>query len=183
MLNFIEKFRSSKCEEVAELTWEKGQLGMHGLGGILSISQAKQTLGRTGDTLESIVHQATCHGKNQTSIHQNYDQNDDQDLKIEELCSGGKWGESSQQMAPPRATLLAKKRMRPSESDPQYGRAEDHEHTERSACASASTTFCKENDTTMVTWPSFDESSRSIKSKTTCDEDSACHGGGSVLVL
>ncbi|XP_055827014.1 transcription factor UNE10-like isoform X2 [Solanum dulcamara] len=170
---------SSKCEEVAELTWEKGQLGMHGLGGILSMSQAKQTLGRTGDTLESIVHQATHHGKNQTSIHQNYDQNDDQDLKIGVLCSGGKWGESSQKMAPPRATVFAKKRMRPSESDPQYVGAGDHEYAERSACASASATFYRENDTTMVTWPSFDESSRSIKSKTTCDEDSACHGGGS----
>ncbi|KAK4350327.1 hypothetical protein RND71_029640 [Anisodus tanguticus] len=114
---------SSKCEEVAELTWEKGQLGMHGLGGI-------RTVGRAGDTLESIVHQATRHAKYQTSI-QNYDQND-QDLKIE-----------------------------------------------RSVCASASATFCRENDTTTVMWPSFDESSRSIKSKTTCDEDSACHGGGS----
>ncbi|MCD7455099.1 hypothetical protein HAX54_027003 [Datura stramonium] len=39
---------SSKCEEVAEVRWEKGQLGMQGLGGILSISQAKQTLGRAG---------------------------------------------------------------------------------------------------------------------------------------
>ncbi|KAH0687225.1 hypothetical protein KY284_017778 [Solanum tuberosum] len=170
---------SSKCEEVAELTWEKGQLGMHGLGGILSISQPKQTLGRTGDTLESIVHQATHHVKNQTSIHQNYDQNEDQYLKSGVLYSGGKWGESSQQMAPPRATVLAKKRMRPSESDPQYGGAEDREYAEGSACASASATFYRENDTTMVTWPSFDESSRSIKSKTTCDEDSACHGGGS----
>ncbi|KAF3622989.1 putative DNA annealing helicase and endonuclease ZRANB3-like [Capsicum annuum] len=166
----------SKFEEVAELTWEKGQLEMHGLGGILSISQAKQTLGRAGDTLESIVHQATHHGQNQDSL-QNYDQND-QDLKFR-MCSGGKWGESSQHMAPPRATVLAKKRMRPSESDPQYGGAEDHGYTERSACASASATFCRENDTTMVTWPSFDESSRSIKSKTACDEDSACHGGGS----
>ncbi|MCD7460902.1 hypothetical protein HAX54_044708 [Datura stramonium] len=167
---------SSKCEEVAEVRWEKGQLGMQGLGGILSISQAKQTLGRAGDTLESIVHQATRHGKNQTSI-QNYDQND-QDLKFG-MCSGGKWGESSQQMAPPRETVLAKKRMRPSGSDPQYGGAEDHEYAELSTCASASATFCRENDTINVTWPSFDESSRSIKSKTTCDEDSACHGGGS----
>ncbi|KAJ8553700.1 hypothetical protein K7X08_024378 [Anisodus acutangulus] len=166
----------SKCEEVAELTWEKGQLGMHGLGGILSNnSQTKQTLGRANDTLESIVHQATRHGKNQTSI-QNYDQND-QDLKIDGMCNGGKWGESSQQMAPPRASVLAKKRMR-SESELQYDKAED-EYAERSACGSASATFCRENETTMVTWPSFDESSRSIKSKTTCDEDSACHGGGS----
>ncbi|XP_060205011.1 transcription factor UNE10 isoform X1 [Lycium barbarum] len=169
--------RSSKCEKVAELTWENGQLGMHGLGGILSnISQTKQTMGRAGDTLESIVHQATCHGKNQDLI-QNYDQNY-QDLKIGGMCSGGKWGESSQQMAPPRATVLAKKRTR-SESEPQYGGAEDHEYAELSACASASATFCRENDNTLVSWPSFYESSRSIKSKTTCDEDSACHGGGS----
>ncbi|XP_060205014.1 transcription factor UNE10 isoform X4 [Lycium barbarum] len=139
--------RSSKCEKVAELTWENGQLGMHGLGGILSnISQTKQTMGRAGDTLESIVHQATCHGKNQDLI-QNYDQNY-QDLKIGGMCSGGKWGESSQQMAPPRATVLAKKRTR-SESEPQYGGAEDHEYAELSACASASATFCRENDNTL----------------------------------
>ncbi|CAN4088404.1 unnamed protein product [Withania somnifera] len=171
---------STKCEEVAELTWEKGHLGMHGLGDILSISQAKQTLGRAGDTLESIVHQDTRHRQNQNLI-QNYDQND-QDMKFR-MCSGGKWGESSQHMVPLRSTVLAKKRMRPSESDPQYVGAEDHGYTECSACASASAsataTFCRENDTTNVTWPSFDESSRCIKSKTTCDDDSACHGGAS----
>ncbi|XP_016464652.2 transcription factor UNE10 isoform X2 [Nicotiana tabacum] len=170
----------SKCEKVAELTWENPQIGMQGVGGILSMSQTKPTiLGRAGDTLESIVHQATYHGQNQTSI-QNYGQN--QNLKFG-MCVG-KWGESSQhQMAPPPstrtggATVLAKKRMR-SES---YGGnlVGEDEYEERSACASASATFCRENDTTMVTWPSFDESSRSIKSKTTCDEDSACHDGGS----
>ncbi|XP_009771453.1 transcription factor UNE10-like isoform X1 [Nicotiana sylvestris] len=165
----------SKCEKVAELTWEN----RHGVGGILSMSQTKPTLGRAGDTLESIVHQATYHGQiNQTSI-QNYDQN--QNLKIG-MCVG-KWGESSQhQMAAPPggATVLAKKRMR-SESDPKYGGklVGEDEYAELSACASASATFCRENDTTMVTWPSFDESSRSIKSKTSCDEDSACHDGGS----
>ncbi|XP_019229535.1 PREDICTED: transcription factor UNE10-like isoform X2 [Nicotiana attenuata] len=166
----------SKCEKVAELTWENRQIGMHGVGGILSMSETKPTtLGRAGDTLESIVHQATYHGQNQTSI-QNYDQN--QNLKIG-MCVG-KWGESSQHQMAPGATVLAKKRMR-SESEPQYfGKlVGEDEYAERSACASASATFCRENDTTMVTWPSFDESSRSIKSKTTCDEDSACHDGGS----
>ncbi|GAB2297716.1 hypothetical protein Dimus_031804 [Dionaea muscipula] len=55
--------------ELAELTWENGQLAMHELGGNFhAASSTKPTwcrsTTRTADTLESIVHQATCHKLN-----------------------------------------------------------------------------------------------------------------------
>lgn len=44
---------------------------------------------------------------------------------------------------------------------------------DQSACASASATFCRDNDTTMMTWPSF-ESPRSMKTApNAADDDSA----------
>ncbi|MCD7455100.1 hypothetical protein HAX54_027004 [Datura stramonium] len=47
--------------------------------------------------------------------------------------------------------------MRPSDLTPNMVELEDHEYAELSTCASASATFCRENDTINVTWPSFDE--------------------------
>ena len=53
---------------------------------------------------------------------------------------------------------------------------QETDHADRSACASACATFCRDNDNTMMTWPSSESPPRSLKAKTT-DEDSACHGG------
>ncbi|KAK4427704.1 Transcription factor UNE10 [Sesamum alatum] len=73
--------------EVTELTWENGQLALHGLGGILPPPQTKQTWDhKPGDTLESIVHQATHH------LPQN---GADQQPKYLSKNSGGKWAENS----------------------------------------------------------------------------------------
>nr|WIE96077.1 basic helix-loop-helix transcription factor [Loropetalum chinense var. rubrum] len=154
--------------EVAELTWENGQLALHGLGS-LPPAPTKPTWGRAGDTLESIVHQATYHNHYPANINSI------------PASSGGKWAECSARV-PTIAPEFLRKRMR-SDSD-QCGRnlssnAREERTDRMSACPSASATFCRDNDTTMMTWASF-ESPRSLKTKTT-DEDSACdhHGGGS----
>lgn len=152
--------------EVAELTWENGQLAMHGLGGLLPTAPTKPTWGRAGDTLESIVHQATCHNQNSNFIHH-----------AQNLANMKSTVGSSAHVQTGNQGLM-KKRTR---SDSAHcGRnfstnVHEAERADRSACASASATFCRDNETTMMTWPSS-ESPRSLKAKTT-DEDSACHGG------
>ncbi|KAK3009221.1 hypothetical protein RJ639_014758, partial [Escallonia herrerae] len=161
--------------EVAELTWENGQLAMHELGGILPTAPTKPTWGRTGDTLESIVHQATCHKQNPKFVQHDKSLGNRSSIVA---SSSGKWGEISSghvQVAP----NITKKRMRPSEYSDQcgktLGRNVQEDRLDLSACASGSATICKDNDTTMMTWASF-ESPQSLKTKTT-DEDSACHDG------
>ncbi|PSR95785.1 Transcription factor like [Actinidia chinensis var. chinensis] len=141
--------------DVAELTWENGQLAMHGLGGLPPTAPPKPKCGWAGDTLESIVHQATY--PKQTD-------NQDQNPTI-------KWAETS-------GTANVDPAFVRSESDQcgrNFGSGE-----ERSASASASATFCNnESDAIMMTWASF-ESPPSLKTKT-IDEDSACHGGSENL--
>ncbi|XP_059299876.1 transcription factor UNE10-like [Lycium ferocissimum] len=156
----------SKCE-VAELTWENGQLAMQRLGS--NNEQAKQKWERASDTLESFVHQATFQKQNHTNNLMGSAQNQASINREKNAYScGGQWGETSSALKQQTRVL---KRMR-SDSDPQLyvgGRS----HAELSARASA-----RDNDTTMMTWPcSFDESSRSFKSKATCNEDSPFHGG------
>ncbi|XP_022775750.1 transcription factor PIF7-like [Durio zibethinus] len=163
--------------EVAELTWENGQLAMHGLSGLLPTALTKPTWGRSSDTLESLVHQATCHDQNQNFNflqHDNTPANRSSDIAA---SSGGNWAESTGGL-PMAAAALLKKRAR-SDSDQCWknylsgGIQEDR--ADRSACASASATLCRDNDTTLMTWASH-ESPQSMKTKTT-DEDSACHNG------
>ncbi|XP_048328974.2 transcription factor PIF7 [Ziziphus jujuba] len=65
----------SNNNEVAELTWENGQLAMHGLGGLVpNTASAKPTWGRAGDTLESLVHRATISQKRHSNLlnHHNH---------------------------------------------------------------------------------------------------------------
>ncbi|KAL2461976.1 BHLH domain-containing protein [Abeliophyllum distichum] len=66
---------------------------------------------------------------------------------------------------------LAKKKIR-SESEQRY--FEEDRGGEGSGCASASATFCRDTDTTMMTWASF-EPPQSFKSTRNEDEDSAFH--------
>lgn len=162
--------------QVAELTWENGQLAMHELGGILPLpsNAPKATWGRTGDTLESIVHQATYHSQNNINLPQTTNPHLPHKSSVV-ASSSGKWAENSshREINPPG---FAKKRVRSEYS--QCGRnfsSSVQECVDRSACASASATFCRDNDTTMMTWASF-ESPRSLKTKS-ADEDSACHDG------
>ncbi|XVE54739.1 hypothetical protein DITRI_Ditri03aG0106000 [Diplodiscus trichospermus] len=162
--------------EVAELTWENGQLAMHGLSGLLPTAPTKPTWGRSSDTLESIVHQATCNDLKQSF---NLLQHDHTPVHRSSIAasSGGNWAESSGRL-PMAAAALLKKRGR-SDSDQCWKNHQScgiqEDRADRSACASASATFCRENDTTMMTWASH-ESPQSMKTKTT-DEDSACHYG------
>ncbi|KAJ8451428.1 hypothetical protein Cgig2_017819 [Carnegiea gigantea] len=175
--------------EVTELTWENGQLAMHEVGGMFpplpprplsstSSSPPKPSwggIGQAGDTLESLVHQATyCNTQSPNPIP-----NSAQNIKkvgsfVASSC--GKWVKNSvpiQNAPPPPPPLgLAKKRshLETDHSKP----PNDHE----SASASANAAFCRDNnDTTMMTWASHESPRSCTRTKTTTDEDSACHGG------
>lgn len=157
------KFRSNY--EVAELTWENGHLAMHELGTILPTAQTKTTWDGTGETLESIVNQATSHSQNINLAKNDHHQNHLGSTSSIAKSYNVKCGEnlSHLEMAPG----FANKRVRSEYSD--------QERADRSACASASATFCRDNDTTMMTWASL-ESPRSLKTEFVV-EDSACHDG------
>ncbi|XWS51188.1 hypothetical protein CRYUN_Cryun12cG0155700 [Craigia yunnanensis] len=168
------KFRSNY--EVAELAWENGQIAMHGLSGLLPTAPIKPTWGRSSDTLESIVHQATCHNQKQNFNLLQHDQTPVNRSSIA-ASSGGNWDESSSQL-PLAAEALLKKRGRSDSNQCRknyLGAGIKEDRADRSACASASATLCRDNDTTMMTWASH-ESPQSMKTKTT-DDDSACHNG------
>ncbi|XP_044476728.1 transcription factor PIF7-like [Mangifera indica] len=144
--------------EVAELTWQNGQLAMHGLGG----PAAKPTWGiRSTDTLESLVHQATTsssHKQNLFFLPQDHD-HQSSPVKMTSMVA------ASTAKAAAVSPELVKKR-RPVDLDQRV--------VDRSGCASASATY---NDKSMLTWPSYESPRRlSFKAKTT-DEDSAYHGG------
>ncbi|KAL9266939.1 Transcription factor PIF7-like protein [Drosera capensis] len=162
----------STCE-VAELTWKNGQLAMHELGGIFPTAPAKPTWGRTADTLESIVHQATYRKKNQIGMERG-NQNMEKVGSVV-ASTGGKWGEDSVRVQLP--VGLEKKRTRPDADHCSRNSCcnfRDEELADRSACASANVALGRETDTTLVTWTSLD-SPTSVKTKNT-DEDSG-YGG------
>ncbi|XP_022737332.1 transcription factor UNE10-like, partial [Durio zibethinus] len=165
------KFRSNY--ELAGLTWENGQLVMHGLSGLLPTAPTKPTWGRSSDTLESIVHQATCHNQKQNFDLLRLGQTPTNRSSIA-ASSGGNWAESPGRLPVATAALL-KKRAR-SDSDQcrkNLGGGIQEDRADRSPCASA--TFCRDNDTAMMTWASH-ETPQSMKTETT-DKDSACHDG------
>ncbi|XP_016651309.1 PREDICTED: transcription factor PIF7 [Prunus mume] len=166
--------------DVRELKLENGQLAMHGLGGLLPTSQAKHTWGRAGDTLESVVHQATHHKREPNLIH-----NGQTPANISSMVasSGRTWTDEGGQV--PLAEEWMRKRTR-SDSD-YHGNnfsgsttSIHEEHADPSTCASpspsASAKLCRDNEKTMTTWASF-ESLPSLKSTKSPDEDSASHGG------
>lgn len=154
---------------------------MHELGSIFeaptrttTTSPTKPTWGhgegRASDTLESIVHQAT-YCNNQHSLN---------------LMSGSAPHQHSAHQtrenvgpSPPSSGLM-KKRAHSQSENCAVRRKNDHEMR---ASASENTPFCKDNnkenstnDTTMMTWASFESPRSFTRTKTTTDEDSACHG-------
>lgn len=179
------KFRANNYE-VAELTWENGQLAMHGLGGLLSTFPTKPSRwGKVanGDTLESIVQQATCNKQDYTL--------DDPPVNTFSIngrvtSSHKKRPASYGQVKELPAVAFTRKR---AHSDSEQWDNRDvcgsthvnHEDiVDGSACASASdvsATFCKNSDATMMTWANSLESTRSLKTKTTDEDYSSCHGG------
>lgn len=140
---------------------------MRGLGGFSSTSPAKPTWSnRACDTLESIVHQATCH---QVLVPET-------NLSSMVSSSGGTWTEDSGQ--PPLAPGWIKKRTR-----------SDSDHDGKNISSTTSTTtsnvlhkkqaeYQRDNDTTLNTWASFD----SPKNKSN-DDDSTCHEGLVILYI
>ncbi|KVI06422.1 Basic helix-loop-helix leucine zipper transcription factor, partial [Cynara cardunculus var. scolymus] len=146
---------------VAEITWENGQPAMHGLG-------------RANETLESIVHQATtCYNQSQNQeidLQQSQSLPRSRNLSSNVASSSGKWGDSAGQS-------YLKKRPRSSaifhdECVRNLGTATLQEDN----ISNGATINSKHNDTTMMTWPSFDSPNQSLKSKNT-DDDSACQYG------
>lgn len=163
-------FRSNYL--AAELTWENGQPTMQATHPAALI---KPTWG-SNDTLESIVQQATFHKKNQSTISP-----DDAPQNVTFLYEAITDGQADKYSGPKRLQTLAglvKKRTR-SDSEHRGAKYESNnvkeEGPDHSMCASASATFCREDDTTMMTWASF-ESARSLRTKTS-EDDSESHGG------
>lgn len=147
----------SNYDEVAELIWEDGQLSKHGLGGLQSTSHEKPS--RAHDTLESVVEEATLKRYHAPT-------------SINSIAAS-----SSELQAAPSST---RKR---TWSNADHGRRNFgangnvlEECDILSGCASAGATFCRDNDTTMMTWASL-ESGRSLK---TMEEDSAYHCGSEI---
>ncbi|XP_076895754.1 transcription factor PIF7-like [Bidens hawaiensis] len=115
-------------------------------------------LGRTNETLESIVHQATtCY---------NQSQNQETDLQKSQNLQAASSGEKRVDIAGP---SYIKKRPRSS--------VIDHDQCVRILCLQEhNISNSKDNDTTMMTWHSFESPNQSLKSKNT-DDDSACQHG------
>ncbi|KAI3759271.1 hypothetical protein L6452_06963 [Arctium lappa] len=143
---------------VAEITWENGQPAMHGLG-------------RANETLESIVHQATtCYNQSQ---NQEIDLQQSQSVprsRTNVASSNAKWGDSAGQS-------YLKKRPRSSAIfHDQCVRNLGTASLQEDNISNGATINSKHNDTTMMTWPSFDSPNQSLKSKNT-DDDSAYQYG------
>uniref|UniRef100_A0A803P9Z4 Uncharacterized protein n=1 Tax=Cannabis sativa TaxID=3483 RepID=A0A803P9Z4_CANSA len=168
--------RSRFNNNVKELTWENGHLAMHGLDGLLPSGPTKPTWGTNCETLESIVHQATTSNNQVQDPYVTYHGQTPATITFEtDATSSGKRVENAF-MAPP---VMRKRNQSNSNNEGKNLSSNNcsiqEEQGGPSACASASTTFCKESDTTLMTWASF-ESPQSLKNKST-DVDSACHDG------
>lgn len=139
---------------------------MRGLGGFSSTSPAKPTWSnRACDTLESIVHQATCH---QVLVPET-------NLSSMVSSSGGTWTDDSGQ--PPLAPGWIKKRTR-SDSDHDGKNISSTTSTTSNVLHKKQAEYQRDNDTNLNTWASFD----SPKNKSN-DDDSTCHEGLVILYI
>lgn len=142
--------------DVTELKLENEHSAIHGLGGIVPTAPAKPTWSnRACDTLESIVHQATCHKLPETN------------LSSMAASSGGTWTDDSGQQ--PSANGWIRKRTR---SDSDYHGKNVSSTSTTSNVHEEQTEYQMDNDTTLNTWTSFE----SAKTKSN-DDDSTCHEG------
>ncbi|KAL5191672.1 Protein MAIN-LIKE 1 [Glycine soja] len=157
-------FRSN-YDEILGLIWENGQLSMHGLAGLqpTNPTQEKPILNSAHDTLESIVQHATCpryqpskftreKGHAPTSNRKNNSIGAPDGGEVQGVPSSARkrtWSNANNMLE--ECDIL-------------------------SGCASAGATFCRDNDTAMITWASL-ESGRNLK---TIEEDSACHCGSEI---
>ncbi|KAL7602865.1 hypothetical protein Lser_V15G18436 [Lactuca serriola] len=146
---------------VAEITWENGQPAMHGLG-------------RASETLESIVHQATtCYNQTQTQeiyLQQSQNLPGTRNISSNLASSSRKWSDNA-------GPSYLKKRPRSSVMvDDQGVRNLGATSLQEDNISNSGTINSKDNDTTMMTWPSSDSPNQSLKSKNT-DDDSAYQYG------
>ncbi|XP_071731563.1 transcription factor PIF7 [Rutidosis leptorrhynchoides] len=147
---------------VAEITWENGQPAMHGLG-------------RTNETLESIVHQATtCYNKSQNQeigLQKNQLSPRMHNIISSNIASSSaKVGENTSQSylkKRPRSSMIV---------HDQCVNNLGNTSLQEDNVSNSQTINSKDNDTTMMTWPSFDSPNQSFKSQKT-DDDSACQYG------
>lgn len=124
--------------------------------GLHELDQLNPTKSWGDHTLESIVHQAT-------TTHQ-----------LNQWDQDGQWSSMQPQPQPqPSASQQSGKRVRSeTRGFP----------VEQSACASASASFCRETDTTMMTWNSF-ESPRSLKTPRLHQDDDSLYQDCSVIAF
>ncbi|OVA00743.1 Myc-type [Macleaya cordata] len=165
----------SNYDEVAELTWENGQLSMHGLGGPVPLDPTKPLWARASGTLESIVHQATRRHNPNPNLAM-HDRNPTNNVDSVGAPNGG--SKSIKNICELQMGLKSMKKRSRSESNPNQKHNSMNVHdlcADRSTCSSAGAAFCRDTDTTMVTWTSS-AAPCSLKTKNR-DEDSACHGG------
>ncbi|KAG6607474.1 transcription factor PIF7-like [Cucurbita moschata] len=156
---------------VTELTWQNGQLALHGVDGMHPTGLPKPTWSRANETLESVVNQANLQTQGPNLIHQG-EPLVHTGRTLTPTGANGKWVERGNQEPPARKKTrstsdYAGKNVSTSNNNTMQVDLGDH-----SVCGSASAAFCRDNDTTLMTWASFD--SRSMKTKS-IDEDSACH--------
>lgn len=161
----------SNYEEVAELIWENGQLSMHGLGGLQSTSREKPS--RAHDTLESIVQQATF------KRYQPYSKFSREEGHAPTSINSIAASSGELQAAP----SSSRKRSWSNANDGRRNFGTNGNVLEEcdilSGCASgAGATFCRDNDTTMMTWASLESARPSLK---TMEEDSAYNRRGSEI--
>ncbi|CAJ1975337.1 unnamed protein product, partial [Sphenostylis stenocarpa] len=159
---------TSNYEEIAELIWENGHVSMHGLGGLQpTTTQEKPTVSRAHNTLESIVEHATWQPYQPSKFTGEGHDSGTNDSIINSI--GAPYGEV--QAMP---SLTKKRAWSNTNDDNKKNMLEECDIL--SGCASAGATFCRDNETTMMTWASL-ESGRSLK---TMEEDSPCHCGSEI---
>lgn len=165
--------------EVAELTWENGQLSMHELGGSVSSDPSKPLWARASGTLESIVHQATCHNPNPNMVANGRIST----INPVTLSSGKKRTENSCDNEVQIVLEPTKKRSR-LQSQSECTLTQRHNtmtanvddlQVEHSRCASA-TYLHDAKTTTTTTWTSSTSPNCSLNTKTR-EDDVACATG------
>lgn len=131
-------------------------------------------LGRASETLESIVHQATtCYNQTQTQeiyLQQSQNLPGTRNISSNLASSSRKWSDNA-------GPSYLKKRPRSSVMvDDQGVRNLGATSLQEDNISNSGTINSKDNDTTMMTWPSSDSPNQSLKSKNT-DDDSAYQYG------
>ncbi|XP_068653943.1 transcription factor PIF7-like [Aristolochia californica] len=154
---------------LTELAWENGNLALHGLGGLAQCGSTKHAWTRAGETLESVVHQATGCKRNSNSTYRSQDQANV--YNSVGASSGGKWpANASHKGTQCKASPVEKFENQARVKKKQCSR--DDVLDDFTNCME--TTSVRETDTTTMTWASF-ESPNSLKTKTT--DDSTSLGG------